>query len=88
MKPYKSTYLQKTCDYKEFLKKALRSQLVCSLRSKAIQKCLLAEVELDLKKALEISQAMEAATKQTMKLQGDHLLTQQNICIGTSKATY
>ena len=62
--------LAETCDYKAFLNEALRDQLVCGLKSKAIQKRLLTEADLDLKKALEISQAMEAATKQTMELQG------------------
>ena len=42
---------------------ALRDQLVCGLRNKAIQKRLLTEADLDLKQALEISKAMEAATK-------------------------
>ena len=62
--------LAETCDYKAFLDEALRDQLVCGLRSEAIQKRLLTEAELDLKRTLEISQAMEAATKQTMELQG------------------
>jgi len=48
--------LTETCDYKEFLNETLRDQLVCGLRSETIQKCLLTETELDLKKALEISQ--------------------------------
>jgi len=61
--------LAKTCDYKEFLNEALRDQLVCGLRSKVMQKCLLTETELDLRKALEISQAMGTAIKQTMELQ-------------------
>ena len=62
--------LAETYDCKAFLNEALRDQLVCGLESEAIQKCLLTEADLDLKKALEISQAMEAATKQTMELQG------------------
>ena len=47
--------LAETCDFKAFLDEALRDQLVCNLKSEAIQKCLLTEAELDLKKALEIS---------------------------------
>ena len=62
--------LAKTCDFKAFLDEALRDQLVCGLRSEAIQKRLLTVADLDLKKALEISKTMEAATKQTMELQG------------------
>ena len=67
--------LAETCDFKAFLDEALRDQLVCGLRSEAIQKHLLTEAQLDLKKALEISQAMEAATKQTMELR-----TRSNTC--------
>ena len=59
--------LAETCDYNTFLNEALRDQLVCGLRSEAIQ---LTEAELDLKKVSEISQAMEATSKQTIKLQG------------------
>ena len=62
--------LAETCDFKGFLDEALRDQLVCGLRSEAIQKRLLTEADLDLKKALEISKAMEAATRQAMELQG------------------
>ena len=62
--------LAETCDFKAFLDKALRDQLVCGLRSEAIQKHLLTEARAGFEKALEISQAMEAATKQTIELQG------------------
>ena len=62
--------LAEACDFKGFLHEALRDQLVCGLRSEAIQKRLLTEADLDLKKAFEISQAMEAATRQAMELQG------------------
>ena len=80
--------LAETCDFKAFLDEALRDQLVCGLRSEAIQKRLLTEAELDLKKALEISQAMEAATKQTMELQGGTPVDSANyVRSGTHKAT-
>ena len=80
--------LAETCDFKAFLDEALRDQLVCGLRSEAIQKRLLTEAELDLKKALEISQAMEAATKQTMELQGATPVDSANyVRSGTHKAT-
>ena len=62
--------LAETCDFKAFLDKALRDQLVCGIRSEAIQKRLLTDADLDLKKALEISKTMEAATRQAMELQG------------------
>ena len=82
--------LAEPCDYKAFLDEALRDQLVhvCGLRSEAIQKCLLTEAELDLKRTLEISQAMEAATKQTMELQGATSVDSANyVRSGTHKKT-
>lgn len=67
--------LAETCDYKAFLNEAPRDQLVRGLKSEAIQKHLLTEADLDLKKALEISQAMEAATKQIRSYKEQHRLT-------------
>ena len=46
------------------LQQVLRDKFVCGLNSSAIQKRLLAENELTLKRALEIAQSMEAAAKQ------------------------
>ena len=59
------------CEFGEFLKDALRDQLVCGLRSDALQKQLLAQTNLTLDKALQIAQGMEAAEKSTKTLQGD-----------------
>ena len=46
------------------MQQALRDRLVCGLNRSAIQKRLLAESELTLKRALEIAQSIEAAAKQ------------------------
>lgn len=56
------------CDFRDNLDEALRDRLVCGIVSVPIQKRLLAEKELDLKKAMEIAQVMEAATKQFSEL--------------------
>ena len=56
------------CDFRDNLDEALRDRLVCGIVSVPIQKRLLAEKELDLKKAMEIAQGMEAATKQSSEL--------------------
>ena len=60
--------LTEHCDFRNNLDEALRDRLVCGIVSVPIQKRLLAEKELDLKKAMEIAQGMEAATKQSSKL--------------------
>lgn len=77
-----------TCDFKNFLEKALRDQLVCGLKSEAIQRYLLTESELNLTKALEIAQATEAATKQTLEIQGAASAdTVYYVRSGTNKST-
>ena len=43
------------CDLKTYLNEALRDRLVCGLRSESIQRRLLAENELSLQKAMELS---------------------------------
>ncbi|KAL6490119.1 hypothetical protein MHYP_G00004680 [Metynnis hypsauchen] len=47
--------LTEHCDFKDSLDDALHDQLVCGLRSEAIQKRLLTEAGLTLKKAIEIA---------------------------------
>lgn len=56
------------CDFGNFLNQALRDRLVCGLKNELIQKRLLAEVDLDLKKATEIALAMEMAAKHTTEI--------------------
>ena len=56
------------CSFDNHLDEALRDRLLYGLMSKNIQKCLLSEEDLDLKRALEIAQGMEAASKNTQML--------------------
>lgn len=63
--------LAKHCDFRESLPIALRDQLVCGLRSEAIQQKFLAEADLPLDTALSKAQAMAAATVEAKALHGD-----------------
>ena len=63
------------CNFADFLQQALRDKFVCGLNSSAIQKRLLAESELTLKRALEIAQSMEQLlNKQNILIWGAQLL--------------
>ena len=53
-----------------FLSKALRDWLVCGMQRENVQKVLLTKANLTLEKALEITQGMEAAAKQSKELKG------------------
>jgi hypothetical protein len=55
--------LAKHCDFGDRLADDLRDRLVCGMRHENIQKKLLSEAGLTLKKAIEISVAMETAAK-------------------------
>ena len=61
--------LTEQCDFKDYLEEALRDRFVCGLRSEVIQRRLLAEEELTLKKAYEIAHGMETASRQASELQ-------------------
>ncbi len=71
-----STYLAEPrrlsthCAFGDYLKQALRDQQVCGIRSESIQKRLLAEVELTLKRAVELARGTEAAEKNAKSLKG------------------
>ena len=62
--------LSANCKFGDHLTQAIRDRLVCGLRSKGTQKRLLAEADLNLAKALEITQSMEAADRNTQHLKG------------------
>ena len=65
--------LAETCDFQANREESLRDRLVCGMRSEATQKRLLQECDLTLKKALEIDQGQEAASKHTSELRtGKH----------------
>ena len=80
--------LAEHCDFKDYLDEALRDRFVCGLQSEATQRRLLAEAELSLKKAFEIAQGMETASKQASELQASsrispmvqHIVAQQHPC--------
>ena len=57
------------CQFGEYLDEALRDRLVCGMRNAATQKRLLSEPDLTLKKAIELSQAYEAADKNAKDIQ-------------------
>ena len=62
--------LASRCKFGTFLTEALRDKLVCGMQSDNIQKVLLTKANLTLDKAVEISQGMEAAAKQSKELKG------------------
>ena len=57
------------CEFGEFLEDALCDRLVCWLKDEAMQRRLLGEADFPLKKAFEITQAMEAAAKNAREIQ-------------------
>ena len=61
--------LAEHCNFGEYLNEALRDRFVCGLRAGSIQKRLLAEDKLTLKKATEIATAMETAARDAVELQ-------------------
>lgn len=72
------------CDFKNYLDEALRDRLVCGLRSESIQRKLLAEVDLTLKRAVELAQGMEAAERNARALKGGETAIHR---IATSRVT-
>ena len=61
--------LARHCEFGAYLDEALRDRFVCGLRSEAMQKRLLTEVDLSLSKAEDIALSMEAAAKDARQLQ-------------------
>jgi hypothetical protein len=59
-------------DFGDRLADDLRDRLVCVMRHENIQKKFLSEVDLTLKKAIEISVAMETAAKDAVELRNSH----------------
>ena len=58
-----------TCKFGTFLNEALCDRLVCGIRDQGMQRRLLAEADLTLKKAFELIQGMEAANKHSQEMQ-------------------
>jgi len=59
------------CEFGDFLDQALRDRFVCGVRTEAIQKKLLTEADLTIKRAQEIAQSMESADRSAKDLKGD-----------------
>ena len=57
------------CEFGDFLEDALCDRFVCGLKHEAMQRRLLGETDLSLKKAFEITQAMEAAAINAREIQ-------------------
>ncbi|XP_038064022.1 uncharacterized protein K02A2.6-like [Patiria miniata] len=60
--------LAEHCQFGDYLNEALRDRFVCGLRAGSIQKRLLAEDKLTLKRATEIATAMETAARDAIEL--------------------
>jgi hypothetical protein len=69
------------CEFGEFLDQA---RFVCGVRSEAIQKKLLVEADLSIKRAQEIAQGMELADKNSKDLKG---AVEANVNVATHDAT-
>ena len=62
-------HLSQDCNFGDTLEAMLRDRLVCGINNDRIQRRMLAEKDLDFKKALQIATAMEAAEKNALDLQ-------------------
>ena len=62
--------LAEFCNYDETLNNMLRDRIVCGVRDEHIQRCLLAEGNLTLQKALDIAQSMERAVENAATQRG------------------
>lgn len=59
------------CEFGDFLDQALRDPFVCGVRNEALQKNLLTEADLTIKRAQEIGQSMESTDLNAKDLKGD-----------------
>ena len=66
------------CEFGDQLEKMLRDRLVCGVNDERIQRRLLAESQLEFKKAMELSTAMETAEKNTRDLQNGNPSAREN----------
>ena len=70
--------LSEHCEFGEQLEKMLRDRLVCGVNDERIQRRLLAESQLEFKKAMELATAMETADKNTRDLQNGNPSAREN----------
>ena len=66
-----------SCQFGTFLDEALCDTLVCGIRDPGMQRRLLAEADLSLKKAFQLIQGTEAAAKNADEMQQENNCTQQ-----------
>ena len=62
--------LSRDCKFETFLEEMIRDRLVCGVNSDSIQRRLLAEADLTLKQAIDLSVAMETAGQNLQELSG------------------
>ena len=62
--------LSEFCNYGDMLEDMLQDRIVCGINNPAMQRRLLAESGLTLRKALEIAQGMEEADRSAKVMQG------------------
>ena len=68
--------LASTCQFGSFLDEALCDRLVCGVRDPGMQRRLLAEADLSLKKAFQLIQGMEAAAKNAEEMRRENSIQQ------------
>ena len=59
------------CEFGDFLDQALRDRFVCGVKSEALQRRLLTEADLTIKRAQDIAQTMESADINAKELKAD-----------------
>ena len=77
--------LTEHCQFGQTLDDMLRDRLVCGITDGRVQRWLLAEPELTLKKALDLAQAQETAEKGVQQLQQQHPQASKLHAIGQTK---
>ena len=78
------------CEFGEFLYQALRDRFVCGVKSESLQKKLLTEADLTIKRAQEIGQSMESAERSARDLKVDttpRMMEPESVNLATSTRT-
>ena len=76
--------LASTCNFSEYLDTALRDQLVCGICDQKIQRELLSLKDLTVRLALQKSQAIEVATRETENLQHSSAVEMEIVLLALS----
>ena len=78
------------CEFGEFLYQALRDRFVCGVKSESLQKKLLTEADLTIKRAQEIGQSIESAERSARDLKVDttpRMMEPESVNLATSTRT-